>query len=94
VESNGGWNPIGGRKHYTEKDSRGGRKSEKKSDGVHASIVVLLLVTIGAASYSLATHPGVPGLAKDLVTAIWGMLCDIGNAISDFIGFVKRQRSG
>jgi hypothetical protein len=93
MESNGGWNPIGGRKHRTVEDYGGNGKSEKKSDGVRVAIVALLLAIIGTASYLLATYPGVPGLAKDLVMGIWGMLRDMGNAIGDFIEFVKQQRS-
>ena len=87
------WNPIGGRKHSTVKDYGRDRESEKKLAPGRVAAVVFLLVIIGAATFLLASNPGVLELAKSLVMGIWDMLCNIANAFSDFIEYVKHQRS-
>jgi len=91
MKCQGGWNPIGGRKHYTVKDYGGEKESEKKLHSVHVTAVVLLLVIIGAATFLLAINPGVLELAKSLLIGIGDMLRNIAEACSDFVEYVKHQ---
>ncbi len=93
MELHGGWNPIEGRRYSTIKDYGGDREPENKLDRLRVAAVVLALAAIGIAIYLLVSHPSILQGAKSLAMSIWDMLCAIANAFSDFIEYVKHQRS-
>ncbi len=94
MEPKGGWYPIGGRKGFTVKGSGGDAEPENKLDPVHIAILIFVLAIIGIAIYLLVRYPGILEAAKSLFMAIWDMLCSIADAFSDFIEYIKHQRSG
>jgi hypothetical protein len=83
------WNPMGGKEHNTVKGYGEDSESEKELQLGRVTAVFFLLMIIGTAIYSLARHPDVLALVKSLVMAIWEMLCNIANACSDFIEYLK-----
>ena len=89
MEPHSGWNPMKGRELDTVKGYGGNKEPQKKISGVRVAIVVFALAIIGIA----ICFPASRELAKSLAIGIWDMLCNIANACSDFIEYVKHQRS-
>jgi len=93
MEPHGGWNPLEGRRYDTIKDYGADRESENKLDRGRVAAVAFGLALVGIAIYLVESHPSILQAAKSLVMGIWDMLCAIANAFTDFIEYVKRQRS-